>query len=54
MRKFLQEQLRGRAGTAEINFGLLLALIALALMGYLTTIGNPLAAKYAVLAQTLQ
>ena len=54
MRNFWQERIRHRAGAADIEYGLLVALIALALLGYLTTVGNPLAAKYAVLAQVLQ
>jgi Flp pilus assembly pilin Flp len=49
-----QKWRRDESGAAQIEYGLLVALIALALLGYLSIFGNTLAAKYAILAQTLQ
>jgi pilus assembly protein Flp/PilA len=54
MRKLWQDRLRDTSGAAQVEYGLLLALIALVIVGYLSTIGSGLAAKYAIIAQALQ
>ncbi|HTZ79108.1 MAG TPA: Flp family type IVb pilin [Stellaceae bacterium] len=54
MHSLWQTWRRSSRGAVQVEYGLLVALIALALIGYLVTFGNTLAAKYAVLAQTLQ
>lgn len=54
MRKLWQDRLRD-IGAGQIEYGLLLALIALVIAGYLSTIGSSsLAAKYVALSQVLR
>jgi len=55
MRKLWQDRLRDTIAAAQLEYGLLLALIALVIAGYLSTIGSSsLAAKYVALAQVLR